>query len=294
MIKVGYLVSYDYELLLTSISQLYNHVDKIILAIDENRKTWSNNRFEIPDSFFDELNNFDIKNKIEFYYDNFYIPELSPIECETRERNMLLKKMGRGWLMQLDVDEYVYNFEEIAAYLNKYWFLTIFPKLTPVVFSGKLVTLFRQLSDGYLYVENNECFSFITNQSNYTFTRNNYTVRNQYSNINVIHQSWARTEEEIQLKIKNWGHRDDFDTQKYFEFWKGLDKNNYKKNKNIHPIVPELWNELFFLESSSIDDFIEKYASENCQKLIYIDPKMMFKALFNKLVKQWKRFIATL
>lgn len=285
MIKVGYLVSHDYKLLLTSIKQLYNHVDRIFIAIDKDRLTWSGNYFEISDNFFDEIKLFDIKNKIEFYFDSFYNPELKPIENESRERNMLLKHMGKGWKIQLDVDEYIYNFKEVADYLNKYWYLTIYPKMTPIVFRGKLVTLFRQLSDGFLYVENNECFSVITNQSKNILTRNNYTVRNHYSNINVIHQSWARNEDEIQLKIKNWGHQDDFDTQKYFDFWKGLNSDNYREYKNFHPIVPEVWNELFFLESTSIDNFIDKYAAANFQKLTYIDPKKMVKALFNKLFK---------
>jgi hypothetical protein len=285
MIKVGYLVSYDYNMLLTSIKQLYDYVDGIFIAIDRDRKTWSGNDFEIPQSFFDEVKSIDSKNKIEFYFDNFYISELSPIECETRERNMLLKRMGKGWLIQLDVDEYVYDFSKVAKYLKKYWYLTLFPKLTPIVFRGKLITLFRQLIDGYLYIENNERFSFITNQSNYTYTRNNHTVKNHYTNINVIHQSWARTEDEIQMKILNWGHRDDFDTQKYFEFWKNLSSSNYMNYENVHPIVPEVWDKLYFLPSASIDEFISKYESNNLQEFIFLDKKGMIKALFNKIIR---------
>lgn len=283
MIKVGYLVSYDYNMLLTSIKQLYNDVDRIFIAIDKDRKTWSGNNFELPQSFFEAIKAFDSKNKIEFYFDSFYVPELLPMECETRERNMLLKKMGKGWLMQLDVDEYIYDFSKVAKYLKKYWYLTVFPKYTPIVFKGKWVTLYRQLVDGYLYIENNEPFPFITNQSSYTYTRSNNKVRNHYSNINVIHQSWARTEDEIQMKIKNWGHRDDFDTQQYFEFWRNLSSENYMNYKNVHPLVPEVWNELHFLPSSSIDEFISKYASKNLQKFIFIDKNKMFKALINKV-----------
>lgn len=284
MIKVGYVVSYDYSMLLTSINQLYNYVDKIFIAIDKERKTWSGNSFEIPASFFFEVNQFDVKNKIEFYFDNFYVPELTPMECETRERNMLLEKMGWGWKIQLDVDEYIYDFKVISKYLKKYWYLTLFPKLTPIVFRGKLVTLFRELIEGYLYIENNERFSFITNQSYYKYTRNNNSVRNHFTNINVIHQSWARSEDDIQLKIKNWGHRDDFDTQSYFEFWKSLNSINYKEYKNFHPLSPEVWNELQFLPSSSIDEFIEKYKLNYKQVLIPIENKKIIKTAIKKLI----------
>lgn len=284
MIKVGYLVSYDYSMFLTSVKQLYHHVNKIYVAIDIERKTWSGNIFEIPDSFFNEVKQFDTKNKIEFYFDNFFIPDLLPMQCETRERNLLLKKMGKGWLMQLDVDEYIYDFRSISQYLRNHWYLTIFPRLTPIVFRGKLVTLFRQLSDGYLYIENNERFSFITNQSSYTLTRNNDKVRNHYTNINVIHQSWARSEGEIQIKIKNWGHRDDFDTQKFFEFWKNMSNANYINYKNFHPLVPEVWNEIQFLPCSSIDELISIYAINHKQILIPVSKNNILKALIKKFI----------
>lgn len=285
MIKVGYLVSYDYEMLLTSIKQLYDYVDRIYLAIDKEFKTWSGNYFEIPLSFFEDVKRFDKLKKIEFYFDYFYLPNLSPIECESRERNMLLKKLGKGWKIQLDVDEYIYDFKTVSKYLNKYWYLTIFPKFTPIVFRGKLVTLYREVPEGYLFIENNEIFSFITNQSHNNSTRNNYQIRNHFSNINVIHQSWARKEDDIRQKIINWGHRDDFDTNNYFEFWKNLNSNNFRDYKNIHPISPQVWDKLNFLSSNSIDDFIEKYASKMPQQLIDIKIKSLATALKNKFFR---------
>ncbi|KFC58152.1 hypothetical protein FEM08_30710 [Flavobacterium gilvum] len=84
------------------------------------------------------------------------------------------------------------------------------------------------------------------------------------------------------MKITNWGHRDDFDTIKYFEFWKSLNSENYSDQKNIHPLYPEIWNKLYFLESNSIDDFVEKYAVINPQKLIYVDKILMLKAMLKK------------
>lgn len=37
-IKVGYVVSYDFDLLLLSINQLYKKVDRIYIAIDKEKK----------------------------------------------------------------------------------------------------------------------------------------------------------------------------------------------------------------------------------------------------------------
>lgn len=284
-IKVGYLLSYDFDMFLTSASQLYDFVDKIVVGIDIDKRTWSGNYFEIPDSFYQMVKAFDKKNKIEFYFDTFYIESLTPMECETRERNLVLNKLGPGWKIQLDVDEYVYDFKTIAGYLNKYWYLNLFPKLTPICFQGQLITLFRELSEGYLYIENNERFPFITNQNSNIHTRRNDKIKNHFTNIKVIHQSWARSEDDIQMKIKNWGHRDDFDTQKYFEFWKSLSSSNFMNFKNVHPIVPEVWNELHFLPSKTIHEFISKYANKNPQVFFYLDIKIMIKALKNKILK---------
>lgn len=285
-IKVGYLVSYDYDMFFTSAKYLYDYVDEIFLAIDKSRKTWSGNDFEIPGNFFEKVELFDVKNKIEFYFDDFYVPGLSPMECDTRERNMLLKVMGKGWLMQVDVDEYIYDFEKTAKFLKQHWYLNVFPKLTPIVFKGVWVTLFKELPDGYLYIENNERFSFITNCSSFDVCRTNYKVSNHLTNIKVIHQSWARSEEEMFRKIKNWSHSDDFDTQKYFEFWKTLDSTNYNRYKNIHPMIPAQWNELHFLKSSSIDDFIRLYSESNKQILINVSVFKILKVFYTRLLKK--------
>ena len=284
-IKVAYLLSYDYHMFLTSVKQLYDYVDKIVVGIDQDYKTWSGNSFEIPKSFFDEVKAFDRKNKIQIYFDKFYIPNLSPMECETRERNLVLAKLGRGWKIQLDVDEYIYDFKNVAKYLKKYWYLTLFPKYTPICFQGVLITLFRQLPDGFLYIDNNESFPFITNQSSNVHTRRNDMIRNHRSNIKVIHQSWARSEKEIQFKISNWGHRDDFDTQQYFEFWKKLDKVNYVNYTDIHPFSPEVWDNLYFLASASIDDFIFKFSIENRQNIRCLSKMKIFKSAVKKILR---------
>lgn len=289
MIKVGYLVSYDYNMLMTSVRQLYSYVDKIVVAIDKDYKTWSGNSFIIPDSFFDEIKAFDTKNIIEFYFDNFYISSLTPMECEIRERNLVLKKLGRGWKIQLDVDEYVYDFEVVSKYLMKYWYLTLFPKFTPLCFTGKLVTLFKEVENGYVFIDNDERFPFITNQNFNTHSRRNIRIKNFYSNISVIHQSWARGERDIEIKVENWGHRDDFNTKDYIEFWKKINAENYNEIKNFHPLLPHLWNKLFYIKANSVDEFIHGYSSLYKQTLIPISIKVQIGALKNKIFnKCWR------
>jgi hypothetical protein len=285
MIKVGYLISYDYNLIFTSMGLLYNYVDEIYLAIDKNRLTWSGNQYELPESFFEEIKIFDTKNKIRFYFDDFYKKDLSPSECETRERIILSKNMGKGWLLQIDVDEYIYDFEEIVIYLKKRWYLLLFPRFTPVVFKANWITLFKQLEDGFLYIKNDEDFPLITNVPFYEYGRFNTNVTNFQTNLQVIHQSWARTEDEVATKLQNWGHTNDFDTSEYLRFWKNLTSDNYDSFKNFHPLSSKIWDRLYFIESKSIDAFLEVYSSSFKQKLNTISLKIVFKDLIKRMLR---------
>ncbi len=293
MIGVSYLLSYDYQYFFTSVKQLYPFVSKIVVAIDIDRLTWSGNSFEIPESFFEEVKIFDTRNIIEFYFDKFYLPHLSPMECETRERNLVLAKLNKfKWKVQLDVDEYIYDFEKIVKYLEKYWYLTVFPNLTPVLFKGKLVTLFKSLESGYLYIDNDEQFNFITNQNQNLLARNNPLCSSFKFNATVIHQSWAREEDEIWMKVLNWGHKNQFDAQKYISFWNQLNLENYKTKINFHPLKPSVWKELQYIESSSIDDLIVKYSLRHPQRLNHVTlnsllktSKRKFLTKFNLLIK---------
>ena len=286
-IKVGYIVSYDYSYLLTSIETLYVHVDKIVLAIDINRQTWSGNKFEIPQSFFDSIKAFDKRGIIEFYFEDFYVPSLTSMECETRERNLLLKQLGKsGWKIQLDVDEYIYDFKTVKRFLNRNWFFNVFPKLTPMQFRGKLVTLFKEIPDGFLYIDNKERFSFITNTTQNLTARLHTETPSFYSNITVIHQSWARKNEEIEQKIKNWGHRDDFDTLAYFDFWNKLNKDNFLSYKDFHPMRPKAWEKLYFLESADINEFILKYAKLHPQEILNFNLKFLWNKIIHRFSKK--------
>lgn len=281
-IKVGYLLSYDYDMFLTSVMQLYNYVDKIVVGIDQDYLTWSGNKFEIADDFYINVRKFDTRNIIEFYFDKFFIPGLTPMECESRERNMVLQKLGRGWKIQLDVDEYILDFSILKSYLKKYNYLTYFPVLTPVSLKAKLITLFKQDIDGFFFIKDKHHFPLITNLNENTFTRRNNKAFNHFFNLTVIHQSWARAQNEIREKVQNWGHRDDFDTLKYINFWQSISRNNYQKFKNFHPIKSTEWEELFYLEANSVESFLHKYRESYAESLFPISSYKFISFLLKK------------
>ncbi|SFT84786.1 hypothetical protein SAMN05421857_3698 [Chryseobacterium formosense] len=281
IIKVGYLLSYDYSYILTSLKHIYEYVDSIVISYDINNKTWAGNDVEIPKSFFSEIKEFDKKNKIILYKDQFYIPGIQPMELETRQRNMMAEKLGfDGWHIQIDGDEYAYDFQKLSKFLRKNKYLLRIANKKQFNFQVNFVTLFKHNDEGFFVIKPfEEKCNLITNYPKYEYARYTNREQNFALDYHLIHQSWARDEEEITEKINNWGHKNDFDTSKFFEMWKSLNADNYKQFKNFHPLEGKLWKELSFFPAKNIDEFIIKFENEHPQK----DLKLALK--FSKKLK---------
>jgi len=281
IIKVGYLLSYDYKFIFNSLKQVYDFSDKIYICYDKDGKTWAGNDFTIPQHVFDDLKNLDHSNKITFYSDTFYVEGMSTIDLDTRQRNMLAKQMGEGgWHLQIDSDEYPVDFEKLTSFLKKHKYLLNKPEKTPVNFFVNFVTLFKQTEDGFFVISpyTEACF-LITNVPVYVNARlpkNEYYLRLDFNN---IHQSWARSTEEIHQKVNNWGHNNDFDTQHFLNRWDNLNVDNYTDFKNFHPLAPDHWKELIFVKAKNTEDFIKNFEANHPQKEIKLPLK------FKKRVK---------
>lgn len=259
IIKVGYLLSYDYQYIFNSLKLVYDFADKIVISYDKDGKTWAGNDIHIPSSFFEEIKKIDTKSKISFYADSFHIENTPPMSLETRQRNMLAEKLGKGgWHIQIDSDEYPVDFKELTSFLRKHKYLLKNPEKTPVNFFVKLITLFKQTEEGFFVITPyiDPCL-LITNQPNYIkarFPKNNFhIVLDSY----IIHQSWARGEEEILKKIANWGHKNDFDTKKFFDTWKNLNEENCASLQNFHPLNPTDWKSVKFIKAKNIEEAID-------------------------------------
>ena len=259
IIKVGFLVSYDYAYMKYALPPVYEQADKIVIAVDIDRQTWKGEKFDIPASFFEWIKAYDKDNKIEIYEDSFFVPELTAFECDTRERNMLAKKMGDGgWHIQVDSDEYLLDFESLIRYLktsstNK-----------PVTIYAEWITIFKQDSTGMFLIDSKERFPLATNNPAYIGARCTDRKINTpvYTKFKVLHQSWGRSEAEMEQKLKNWGHTSDFEIESYFSLWKAIDKHTYKYLQNFHPLTPSAWKELEYFETNDIPTLLEKVKKE--------------------------------
>jgi len=276
IIKVGYLLSYDYKYIFNSLRQVYEYSDKIYICYDQDGKTWAGNDCTIPEEIFDTIKELDSQNKIIFYSDRFYLEGKTAIELDTRQRNMLAEKMGKGgWHLQIDSDEYPVHFEKLVSFLKKHQYLLKNPHKTPVNFFVSFVTLFKQTPDGFFVISpyTEACF-LITNVPRYVNARlpeNPYYLR---LNFNIIHQSWARSKDEIYQKIHNWGHNNDFDIDEFFNKWNNLNAENYGDFKDFHPLAPDHWKELQFIKAENTEEFITNFEVSYPQTEIRIPLKL--------------------
>jgi hypothetical protein len=289
-IKVGYCVAYDWELLRHSIPTVYDHADLICLSLDKNRISWSGSSYTFDQSAFNRfIDEIDPKKKIRIYEDDFSRTELTPMENEVRQRNMIAAFMGKGgWHIQLDTDEYFLDFKNFTHYLKNFS-----PKVKTNVCCPWL-TLFKKTDTGFLIIDqgDHEELSFIpvaTKDPEYSYGRNNGHF-NHLTDFFIIHQSWAREKDEVLEKINNWGHKNDFDTATYFQNWEKLNIENYKQWKDFHPIQPALWKKLLFVSGNSIEELIRNAGSILPElPANYIRKKnSLFLSRMNKLAKKLK------
>lgn len=276
-IKVGFCVAYDWCFLAYSLPQIYEQADIICISIDKDRLSWACRRFEWDQVGFDALiRSIDKAGKVIVYEDNFHLQNLSAAENEVRQRRLMSEKMGpEGWHIQLDCDEYFVDFDGFVAYLER-----VPSKRYSFNICCQLVTVIKQVKGGYLMVDSNkkkgsELLQIASRTPCFEHGR-----RNGYFNVLspflIIHQSWARTESEIQQKLSNWGHVGDFDLGRYFNFWKSLNEDNYHDIRNFHPISPSAWPSLRFVEAADVDELLSA-----CKREPFAAPGPLYRLLRN-------------
>ncbi|QMU27566.1 hypothetical protein [Adhaeribacter radiodurans] len=244
-IKVGFCVAYDWEMLKYSIPPVYKEADVICLSIDSNHRSWSGEPYAWDeDSFRKLIAELDPMGKITIYEDQFYLPNLTPIENDTRQRNRMADFLGKedGWHIQIDSDEFFIDFEGFAAFLKQ------FKSDRKVNIRCPLINLYKILPGGVLWVKPNsfeeiEYANIATKYPYYESARINGYF-NVIANFPIIHQSWARSSEEMWRKLNSWGHSKDFDVSRYYNLWKNANSRNYKTYKNIHYLTGETWPSL--------------------------------------------------
>ncbi len=282
-IHVGFLLSYDYDLLKLSLPPVYKTADRIFLAVDKELRTWKGQKFTIETEFYSWLKEFDIDNKIEIYEDDFYRPELSTLENDTRERTMLSQKMGIGnWLIQVDSDEYFIDFEKFVQDLRKYDSYLDHPEKNKIQIFAFWLIIYKYTENGILYIDKPQKSVFATNYPNYKNARRT-NERVIYLDSLVLHESVARSEEQLRFKLENWSHNVDVNKD-FLNKWISVNENNYQEMTDFYYIEPERWKKLSYFPTNKIQEI--KHIVANTKSLQISKSFILFKNF-----GQWFKFL---
>jgi len=240
---------------------VYSEADSIIIALDKDLRTWTGSKFQVEEQFFDWLDVFDTENKINIYRDNFFLPNISPMENEVRERKMLASKMGIGnWLIQVDSDEYFVNFKAFAEALrsrNKY---LENPEKNRIQIAGYYINLINIPGMEFCTYQNPAIKNLpptipIMSQGETPKQRVIYVPHI------VIHECLSRSEDEIKTKFSNWGHSHQVNGEIFLDKWRQIDETNYKQFEDLFYLEPEKWKRLNYVQGQSMNKIIENLKS---------------------------------
>ena len=268
LIKVGFCVAYDWRMLERSLPLVYDTADRICLSLDLKRHSWNGHPFAFDEAAFRQcVSRIDRDGKIDVYEDDFYLPNLSPLENDTRQRQMMADRLRPGgWHVQLDVDEYVYDFQKLVAALRK---IDRAPdgRGKPRCVFVQWVILYKAITDGWLYIDQpRKARRWVPVASNAGAPQHIFIRRTKgavvHVPIRILHDSWARPPEELLQKLQNWGHARELPVQSIFALWQALDANNYQYLRDFNPFVPaNEWPRLGFCAAGSFEELVGKFRS---------------------------------
>lgn len=231
------LISYDAAYLPNSIKSYYDYVDEIILGLDEDRVTWSGNKFSFDESaLYKALKELDYDKKITIIEDNFHSSKVA-LENDNHERNFLRSHCSHDWIFSIDADEELVN--------SKDFFLRYVPlaeryhKKIDLAFTWFLP--YKEFEDCYLMIANNDgswsrgdTQGFTTHKDNqFTYCRWTTNKRVVLSPLCILHWSFCRTEANLTQKLKNFGHSDRTHNDPFFNVWKQINLSNYTQLTNF-------------------------------------------------------------
>lgn len=246
------LISYDYKYAFDAIRSYYDIADEIFLGIDEDRITWSGNKFVLDDiecnNFLDEV---DTQRKIRVISKNFH-GSTRPIDNDTHERRTLSGYCKPGnWIIQIDADEVLLNPKEFVQYLTDNEEV-----LENCAIKGNWITVFKSFDNQCLVIDadgdtDGRIFIGTKSPNAYTMCRDTNEMAIQ-TPLRLLHYSWGRSRADLKQKLENWGHSRDFNTTAYLEMWDKVTLDNYQDFKNIHPLHGPHWPKLKLIDVAEV------------------------------------------
>lgn len=253
-VKTGICVAYDWEYLRLSLPSVYSSVDSICLSVDEHCRSWNGNSFAFDwQEFYGLIDALDPDRKIQVLKESFFDPSRTPIENECYQRSRMAEFLGGAdWYVQIDTDEIIINPGQFIRQLQAYKNIK-----RSVNIHGTWINLIKQTDQGFIYSVL-KTPPLATNHPVYEYGRTNGHF-NIYTDTFLAHITWARPEEEVYYKLKNWGHSHEFNGMSFFKIWKALDDQNWVYIKDFHPMNKGAIPGLGFHKAADIGEFVKTF-----------------------------------
>jgi hypothetical protein len=257
IVKTGICVAYDWEYLQFSLPPIYSLVDSICLSVDEHCRSWNGNSFAFDwQQFYSLIDAIDTDKKIHVLKESFFDPRRTPIENECYQRKKMADFLGPAdWWMQIDTDEIFINANQFIRLLEKYK-----GGKRPLNIHGIWINLIKQTEGGFIYSVL-KTPPLATNHPIYEYGRTNGHF-NIHTDSFLAHITWARPEEEVYYKLKNWGHSHEFNGMSFFKIWQALDDHNWIYIKDFHPMNKGAIPNLNFHKAADINEFVKTFATQ--------------------------------
>ena len=259
------LISYDASYLAKSIKTYYKYVDEIILGLDKDRITWSNNSFSFDEkALWAELQELDADNKISIIEENFHKSAIA-IENDNYERNFLKKHATNDWIISIDADEQLLNakefFYDYCPLVEKY------AKRADVLMTW--ATPYKLIDETLLVIANTDNTPFFgENQGVLTHKNNTYTYA-RWTDISAggsnrlasplvaVHWSLCRDKAALHTKIHNIGHSDIVEKDPFYKIWDQVTLDNYSNLHNFKSsgLGSAQWPKLHAIPLSAVEQY---------------------------------------
>jgi len=185
--------------------------------------------------------------------------------------------------VQLDADEYVSNFKGVTDFLKSKSSFLNNPSQRPVNYCFNFHVLYKKINGGDLYVKGRpEIYQVATNYPEYIACRRTAAVEIS-TGFDIVHHTWARTPEEVRMKLNNWTHAKDFNTGSYFKMWDAIDEENYKFIADFHPMHSDFWPKLDFLKGENVLEAIKTISASLVKK----NTGLIQRLKANYTIKKW-------
>lgn len=276
----AYILAADPAWIEASVLSYYAIVDRIVVSYDETSTSWTGTALDV-DECLRRLRAIDVAGKLDYRPGAYARREFfdRPMESETYQRQTALEQASGGadWVLQLDTDEvmpdprWLDQFKRVPTCFSAIdWPMrTIFRAVRPHVFAEICSFRRRQVSSypGPVAVRPNTRLRHARQSDAQTYrfeiapTDTDPAAGGRVvdavidPSAAIVHLSWDRTEADILRKLRAWGHKHDFDAERYVRrVWRRTPK-WWMAMYRFHPLVPRWWPALRLVELPQLERF---------------------------------------